>query len=123
MPDGIFYFLTNSQLLTLVAVLEFSAAAAIWFLHQIRLEAKLFIVAWLAALFSIYRLGLIMSGDPTPCKCFGDLFGWIGLPDHIIKGLSAGMLLYLLVPSLAWIWLRRKIGAPTDITVSPKHLI
>jgi hypothetical protein len=106
--NSIFFVLTNFQLLSLVAVLEMTVATSILFLHNFQVETKLLLVAWLATLFSIYRIGLVLADEPQPCKCLGNLLGWIGLPDNFVNFLSFVMLLYLLVPSVLWICLKRK---------------
>jgi hypothetical protein len=111
MHDGILHFLTKSQLLIIVGCLEFVVGASLWLMPNLRVRTKLSMVTWIAALFLTYRLGLLISGDPTPCKCLGDLLGWTGLSDEVVEAISVSMLFYLLLPSAGWLFLYSRHGS------------
>lgn len=111
--NSIVFFLSNRQTMTLAAVLELGVVwALIWPSERcLSIRAKFTVVAWLACLFALYRLGLLAAQNPRPCKCLGNSLAWIGLSERQIECLALAMLAYLLVPSLVWLFReRRRVG-------------
>jgi hypothetical protein len=122
--DSVFFFFTNFQLLCVVILIEVIVAGVILFPNRCRLITKLYLVAWLASLFCIYRFGLLLANDPRPCKCFGNLFGWLGLSDEVMRMIVLGALLYLLVPSVICLTFeyKRRINHTSDFKISNAQL-
>ncbi len=79
------------------------------------------LVAWLAANFLAYRIGLWCVGWHHPCSCMGSLAGALHLSDTAADNIMKGVLAYLLVGSYAilfreWRWWR---AAKTNSKSSP----
>lgn len=104
--DPLFYFLNQTDMLVGVGVVELGVATflvmsgnALW-----RLGA----VLWLASLFLLYRLGLVFIGFQGNCLCLGKPRAWmLGPEGRRMDGVMAGMLAYMLVLSLMFLWWRR----------------
>jgi len=94
-PDPLFSFLTIRQLLFVSAALEIGVAFAAIFLRPIRLRACL--LAWLATLFAIYRIGLWCVGYNGPCRCAGPIGNWVPGHEGTVSALIRGALFYLLL--------------------------
>lgn len=111
--DRIFFFLTTRQLMLLASCVELVIAAVIVPPLKRWNETKPVLLAWLASAFLTYRAGLVLAGEPPPCHCLGNILTRLGLSDEFTRAASIGMLVYLLLPSLAWIWIRgrRKAGS------------
>ena len=86
------------KLLPAVGVFEV-LVGIICFSSRLSARLKLSLVAWIATMFLVYRVGLWCVGWHHPCGCMGSLAGVLHLSnqagDRIIKGLLA----YLLVGS------------------------
>jgi hypothetical protein len=62
-------------------------------------------IFWISSQFAIYRIGLWLISEPEPCKCFGDVFRWIGASDDFIRAVTIVSLLYMLIPSgVFWVF-------------------
>ena len=62
-------------------------------------------IFWISSQFAFYRIGLWLISEPEPCKCFGDLFRWIGASDDFIRVVTIVSLLYMLIPSgMFWVF-------------------
>ena len=101
-PNSLVVFLTNRQLLTGVAVVEI-AVAVLLFSRAFTLETKVKMVFWLSLQFAIYRASLALAREPAPCKCFGDIFGWMGMGEDAVRNMTSGLFWFLLIPSAAWV--------------------
>jgi hypothetical protein len=101
-PNSLFSFITNRQLMTGVAILEIAVAVLI-FSNAFELGFKLKMVCWLSSQFAIYRAALFISKEPEACKCFGDIFGWLGMGDATIQNVTTSLFLFLLIPSSVWV--------------------
>jgi hypothetical protein len=72
---------------------------------------KVPVIAWLAANFTVYRLGLYWIGAKLPCGCLGTLTASLGITPHTANLWMKGVLLYLLAGSgllLTVSWLVRR---------------
>jgi len=90
--------LSNRQVFRAVALLELVVAGAIlsgW----LELWTQVQWVFWLGLQFAVYRLILLLAKEPEPCKCFGDLFLWLGLGPVFVDWFSKVSLVYFLAPS------------------------
>ena len=54
---------------------------------------------WIASLFAIYRSILLISKEPEPCRCFGQIFDWFHLEDSVVSLITNGAFLFLWIPS------------------------
>jgi hypothetical protein len=91
-------FLSNRQVFLAVALLELAVAGAI-FSGGLELWTQVQWVFWLSVQFAVYRLILLLSKEPEPCKCFGDLFLWLGFDPVFVDWFSKASLTFFLVPS------------------------
>ena len=66
------------------------------------------LIAWLATIFLVYRLGLIYVGWSRPCHCMGNFFDAIHVPPKTADLVTKCMLVYLLVGS--WVFLCLQFG-------------
>ena len=105
-PNSLLIFLSNRQFFLAVAVLELAVAAAILF-GGFGFWTRVQWVFWLSLQFAVYRLVLFLSKEPEPCKCFGDLFLWLGMSASSVDFFSKASLVYFLVPSGALLLWRR----------------
>jgi hypothetical protein len=92
--NPLFSFITNRQLFSGVAFVEV-ALAVILLSKDFSRETKIKMIFWLSLQFAIYRGALFLAKEPAPCKCFGDIFGWLGM---------SGAFLFLLIPSTVWMF-------------------
>ena len=83
--------------LMLAAVAELPIAAVCLFAKANRLATVL--VAWLASIFLVYRLGLWWIGWKKPCGCLGNLTDTLGISPHTADVIIKGLLAYLLIGS------------------------
>jgi len=97
-PNSLLAFLSNRQLFLAVALLELAVAAALLF-GRLDVWTRIQWVFWLSLQFAVYRLVLVLSREPEPCKCFGDLFLWLGLGPSFVDVFSKASLAYFLIPS------------------------
>ena len=74
------------------------------------LHFKIYLISWLATMFGIYRLGLILLHYQKPCSCLGNLTDYLHI-DSAASGLIMNVIfLYLLIGSyvaLFWLWRQR----------------
>jgi len=97
--------LSNRQVFLAVALLELVVAGAIlsgW----LELWTQVQWVFWLGLQFAVYRLILLLAKEPEPCKCFGDLFLWLGLGPVFVDWFSKVSLVYFLAPSGVLLFVR-----------------
>ena len=104
--NSLLTFLSNRQFFLAVAVLELAVAAAIFF-ERFDFWTRVQWVFWLSLQFAGYRLILLLSKEPEPCKCFGDLFLWLGVSAASVDFFSKASLFNFLVPSGALLFWRR----------------
>jgi hypothetical protein len=60
---------------------------------------KLWLIAWLATTFVVYRLGLWWIGWKKPCSCLGNLTDALHLSPQAADNLMEVILAYLLIGS------------------------
>jgi hypothetical protein len=94
--DPIFTFLTARQMLLIAAIPEIGIAALAFFRIGVT-QSVLMWIGWLASLFGLYRFGLWLVGSKQPCKCLGGALEWLGLSDHVLRHITLGAFLYLLL--------------------------
>ena len=97
-PNSIITLISNRHLLWGVSSLEI-AVGALLLSKVLTLSKKIKTVFWISSQFAIYRLGLLLVNEPEPCKCFGDIFQWIGVHDDLIREVTIVSLMYMLIPS------------------------
>jgi hypothetical protein len=54
---------------------------------------------WIASLFAIYRSILLISKEPEPCRCFGQIFDLFNLDDSMVSFITKSAFLFLWIPS------------------------
>ena len=97
-PNSVFSFISNQVIMVGVSFVEISVA--ILLLSSIfDLLSRLKMLFWIASLFAIYRSILFISKEPEPCRCFGQIFDWFHLEDSVVRLITNGAFLFLLVPS------------------------
>lgn len=97
------------ELLFFAATLEVIVALICMFSQRGVVQFRL--IAWLALIFLVYRLGLIWIGYHRPCSCLGNLTDALHIPPQIADMAMKIILAYLLIGSyvsLFWLWWQRK---------------
>jgi predicted membrane chloride channel (bestrophin family) len=98
-PDPLLWFLTVREVIIIAAVLEFAVVYVLLWNKSIILG--LASVAWLSALFLLYRGGLSMIGYQGPCPCLGNVTDILHLDPEFANTVLKLMLAYLTIPSYA----------------------
>ncbi len=96
LPDPVFG-IRYRRLFWIAGALELAVASVCFFGR--RVSTKALLVAWLGALFLVYRLGLLSAGFHMPCRCLGSLTAALGIPEQSADHLMRFALAYLLVGS------------------------
>lgn len=112
-------FFSNRQVFLAVALLELVVAIVI-FSGRLGWWRQVQWVFWLSLQFTVYRLILVLSKEPEPCKCFGDLFLWLGFGPVFVDWFSKVSLTYFLVPS-GVLMLRRALQSPPMSSQAAVH--
>lgn len=86
------------KLLPAVGVLEVLVAIAC-FSNRLSPRIKLWLVAWMATNFLVYRIGLWNLGWHRPCGCMGSLSGALHLSDYAADNILKNVLSLLLLGS------------------------
>jgi len=87
-----------------ISILEIGLGALL-LTRVLTLSKKTKTIFWISSQFAIYRIGLWLISEPEPCKCFGDVFRWIGASDDFIRAVTIVSLLYMLIPSgMFWVF-------------------
>jgi hypothetical protein len=84
-----------------------------------RLMLKLSLIAWLATIFLMYRIGLWWIDWKRPCKCLGNLTDTLHIPAQTAETIMKMIVGYLLVGSylsLFWFWRQSKKSNLTPIS-------
>ncbi len=97
--------LSFGKLLPLVGAAEIAVAVAC-LSSRLGTRLKLGLVAWMAANFLVYRIGLWAVGWHHPCSCMGSLAGALHLSDQTADNAMRIALAYLLTGSCACLMLR-----------------
>jgi hypothetical protein len=71
-----------------------------------KMNISLGLIAWLATIFLVYRLGLLYVGWSRPCHCMGNFFDAIHVAPKTADLVTKCMLVYLLVGSWAFLCLQ-----------------
>jgi hypothetical protein len=114
MPDPLL-IVPFGKLLLAVGAAEVLIAGTCFFSATCQ-RVKLGLVAWLATVFLVYRLGLWFIGWHHPCGCMGKLAGMLHLSDQAADNIMKVVLAFLLVGSYLLLYLdwraRRAAGPP-----------
>ena len=103
-PNSIITFFSNRHLFWGISILEIGLGALL-LTRVLTLSKKTKTIFWISSQFAIYRIGLWLISEPEPCKCFGDLFRWIGASDDFIRAVTIVSLMYMLIPSgMFWVF-------------------
>lgn len=96
--DPLFPFLTRRQVLLCAAGVEIVFATLI--LRRRSDTSALWLLAWLSCIFGLYRAGLKALGQSADhlCPCLGY---WLPLKYSLVNQISLGILLFLLVGTVA----------------------
>lgn len=109
-PDPFLVFLTGRTLLLLTSFTEFFVAALILKNFFSNCTAGLKAVAWLCAVFVLYRTGFSLAPDqPHSCKCFG-VGSFLGIMEGRADLWSVILLSFLVLGSGILLGLSRWIG-------------
>jgi hypothetical protein len=119
-PDPIFG-LAFRQVLLGVGLVELLVAFFCFFTDKARL--CLFLIAWLATNFLVYRLGLWWIGWHKPCGCLGNLTDALHISPQVADNLMKAVLAYLLVGSYWLLWSNRRsfVGLATRNAKTPQE--
>ena len=82
----------------LAGALELAIAAAAWRQEKNILSAGL--IAWLASVFTAYRVGLWTIGWKQPCGCLGSITAGLGIDAKVAENIALAILAYWLVGGL-----------------------
>ena len=96
-PDPIFG-LPNQVMLCLLAGLNLVVSAFLLFRSKRRFKAEL--VAWLANVLLVYRVGETSLGVPFLPSCLGNLSDWLPLSPHLLDRINLVLLGYFLSGSI-----------------------
>ncbi|HTI69415.1 MAG TPA: hypothetical protein VMF06_05590 [Candidatus Limnocylindria bacterium] len=112
-PDAVFY-LPRWELLAAAGIVEVAVAAYIFVGRQGMLKVQM--IAWLAGILSIYRLGMLWVESPVPCSCLGNATDWFPFLAPYENPAMIGLLIYLFSGSLLCLignrWPRIQITIP-----------
>jgi hypothetical protein len=76
---------------------------------------KLWVIAWLATNFFVYRCGLWWMGWHRPCSCMGNLTDALHIRPEVADNIMKVILAYLLIGSyglLFWQWRANRLRVP-----------
>ena len=114
--DPLFEFMTNRQLLSSAATLEFVVVILLLWVKSS--GKKLALIAWIGSVFFLYRISIYLVKLPgyIPCPCLGDAAASLHIsPNHLDWAMKA-ILAYLLVGSYGLLLANylhdRNIGRP-----------
>jgi hypothetical protein len=113
-PDPLFG-IGLGNLLCLVGTAEVVIALVCFFRERQLLSIRL--VAWLATMFTLYRLGLLWIGWHRPCSCLGNLTDAINVSPQAADNFMKGVLAYLLIGSytaMFWHWSPPKMASAPE---------
>ena len=97
-PNSVFSLLSNKQLILGASFVEVSIGTLlIASVFELASRTKMFF--WIASLFAIYRSILLISKEPEPCRCFGQIFDLFHLDDSMVNFITNSAFLFLWIPS------------------------
>lgn len=103
-PNSIITLFSNRHLFWGISILEIGLGALL-LVRVLTLSQKIKTIVWISSQFAIYRIGLWLISEPEPCKCFGDVFRWIGASDDFVRAVTIVSLMYMLIPSgIFWVF-------------------
>jgi hypothetical protein len=97
-PNSVFSFLSNKQLILGASFVEVSIGILL-IASVFELASRTKMLFWIASLFAIYRSILIISKEPEPCRCFGQIFDLFHLDDSMVNFITNSAFLFLWIPS------------------------
>jgi hypothetical protein len=101
--------ISNQHVFWFVSTLELAIALVCLSNRALALKAGL--VAWLATVFIVYRLGLLWIGYEKPCSCLGNLTDLLLIPRETANTAITVILAYLFMASygtLFWLWRQKR---------------
>lgn len=107
-PDpitGVFF----GHLMLAAGIVEMMASLLCVFSKSTRLQ--IFVIAWLATSFVVYRCGLWLAGWHKPCSCLGNLSDGLHISPQTADTAMKIVLAYLLIGSYAtlfWLWRQKR---------------
>lgn len=101
--DPVITVLSRRELVMISGSFEIAIAAFIVFSERLSSLSKTVVIAWLATLFVMYRVGLRWEGEHLPCNCLGNIGALLRLSVNQTEALSGLILLYLLTFSYGYI--------------------
>lgn len=113
-PDPIF-LIPFRYLFLIVGSLEMIVASICFFGKRPLVQSGL--VAWLASMFLVYRVGLILLDYHLPCPCLGSLTAILHMPANVADMITKVILGYLLLGSIAILITRRVKHGPVPVSV------
>lgn len=108
------FLLKRKYLAMFVGLLEM--AIAIYFVLEKRSLVKLMIVTWLSCSFLAYRIALHVLKADVHCKCLGNMFDWIPVFVKHEELFILGIIAFLLVGSLMFIFLQARSDPRVEVT-------
>lgn len=96
-PDIVFPFLTNRWVLLIAAIAELSVFTVCVLSRSSLIRS--FSIAWLASMFTFYRVGLWIKGAKTTCGCLGLATSWLKISRPVAESIVELILVYLLIVS------------------------
>ena len=99
LADPMIDFLSNRQVLFFVGCLELVVSRILFSRCSDTVKASL--IAWLAATFFVYRLGLWSIDFHAPCACLGRAGDWLRLDPHTVDKFMFVTLVYLAFGSVS----------------------
>jgi hypothetical protein len=97
--DPVFAVVTIRTALVAAAVLELGVSVVLFSRRWERAAPA--ILAWLCAVFSAYRIGLLIVGYHGPCWCLGGPFKWLGLSAGATDRVALGILAFMCLGSVS----------------------
>lgn len=97
-PNSVFSFLSNKQFILGASFVEVSIGILL-LASVFELASRTKMLFWIASLFAIYRSILLISKEPEPCRCFGQIFDLFHLDDSMVSFITNSAFLFLWIPS------------------------
>lgn len=101
-PNVLFSFISNKHFILGASFVEISVGTLL-IASVFGLASRTKMLFWVGSLFAIYRSILVLSKEPEPCRCFGQIFDWFHLDDSTVNFITTGAFLFLWIPSGLWV--------------------
>ena len=103
--DSVLY-LSHRHIFLLAGGLELVMSA--FLLMSRKAKTQLALIAWLAANFLVYRIGLWWMGAPNLCNCLGNLDDYLPISPEVLNATALASLTWLLIGSWTFLILGRR---------------